>query len=167
MKSVVLPPPQEELSSTNDQVLPVVCKKNSRPHSKAEARIQSKGRELKNYTMTRSSSVLFIPALLAIFCAESAFLHKFYKRGARRDERDIKAAYAAKFEDRAWIARSLNENLTQAILRSKSIVNAMRSSPGDIPAMKKGFNQVAQWLDVAAKEGDIALRSLEKSSKER
>jgi hypothetical protein len=103
---------------------------------------------------------------LTIFCAGSDFLRPFCKYSVRRYGRTFKAAYAAQFEDRAWIARSLNENLTQAILRSQSIVNAMRSGPRDVPAMKKGFNQVAQWLDAAAEEGDIALRSLEKSSKE-
>jgi hypothetical protein len=83
----------------------------------------------------------------------------------RRYGRNIKADYAAQFEKRAWIARSLNENLTQAILRSQSIVNAMRSSPRDVPAMKKGFNQIAQWLDAAAEDGGTALRSLEIFSK--
>jgi hypothetical protein len=115
--------------------------------------------------MSRPSTLLFIPALLTIYCAGSVFLHIFYKLGARRYGRNIKAAYAAKFEERAWIARSFNENLTQAILRSQSIVNAMRLIPRDVLAMKKGLNQIAQWLDVAAEEGDIALRSLEKSSK--
>jgi hypothetical protein len=116
--------------------------------------------------MSRSSGFLAIATLLTIICAGPAFLHIFYKRGLRRYGRNIKAAHAAKFEERAWIARSLNENLTQAIQRSQSIVNAIRSSPGDVLAMKNGLNQIAQWLDVASEDGDTALRSLEISSKE-
>jgi hypothetical protein len=84
----------------------------------------------------------------------------------RRYGRNIKAAYAAKFEERAWIARSLNENLKLAIFRSQIVVNSIRSSPRDVPAMKMGLNQIARWLDLAAQDGDTALRSLETPCKE-
>jgi len=116
--------------------------------------------------MSRCSGFLAIATFLTIICAGPVSLHIFYKRGLRRYGRTIKAAHAAKFEERAWIARSLNENLAQAIQRSQSIVNAMRSSPGDVLSMRNGLNQIAQWLDVASEDGDTALRSLEASIEE-
>ena len=116
--------------------------------------------------MPRSSTFILTPTPLIILCEGPAFLHIFCRRRLRRYERHIKAAYAAKFEERAWIARSLNENLTRAVLLSQSTVNAMRLNPRDALALKTGFTQIAQWLDVAAEDGDTALRSLETSSKE-
>jgi hypothetical protein len=101
-------------------------------NEEAAASISSEGRELRNYKMSRPSHFSFLPGLLTIFCTGSVFLHLFHKRGARRHGRNLKAAYAAKFEERAWIARSLNENLIQAIVRSESIVNAMSLGPREI-----------------------------------
>lgn len=120
--------------------------------------------ERRGHSMHRSSVLLSIAIELTIYCVGQFLLHIVYRRGVRRCARNIKAAYAAEFEDRAWIARSLDENLAQAIHRSQCIVNAMRSSARDASTMKSGFNQVLYCLDVAAEEGDTALRSLEKSS---
>lgn len=119
--------------------------------------------ERRDHNMHRSSVLLSIIEL-TIFCVGQFLLRIVYRRRVRRCARTIKAAYAAEFEDRAWIARSLDENLAQAIHRSQCIVNAMRSSAKDASTMKSGFNQVVYCLDVAAEEGDTALRSLEKSS---
>jgi len=116
--------------------------------------------------MSRFSGVLFIATALTIICAGPLILEILYKRGMRRCRRHIKASYSAKLEERAWIARSLNENLALAMQRSQSTVNAMGARPADALAMKMGFNQIAQWLDVAAEEADTALRSLETSSGE-
>jgi hypothetical protein len=117
--------------------------------------------QIKITTMFEYSLSLSKPSSLTLVGAGLAVLYLFRRRKRRRSGRDMKAIYAAKFEERAWVARSLNESLAQAIFHSQSVVHAMRTHSKDDVAMKSGFTLIERWLDVAAAHVDTAVRSLE------
>lgn len=111
--------------------------------------------------MFRTSSLIFMAAVLIFCIAGRICLQILYRRGVRRYERSMKASYAARFEERASVAKSLNAHLNEVIQRSKTMVNHMRESPVDTYTTYKGLHQVSDWLKIAEEESDTALRSLE------
>jgi hypothetical protein len=103
--------------------------------------------------------LLWAGVLLCVACGWGLLL--WYRLRLNQYERQLRDAYAIRFERGAAIALELHASLAQALSRSKTVLERVREDHPEAALTRAALTEVSELLEGAAIESDRALRSLE------
>jgi signal transduction histidine kinase/ligand-binding sensor domain-containing protein len=105
---------------------------------------------------------------LALCVAAGVFMvWALYALRVRQLARALSARFDERLAERTRVARELHDTVLQTVQASKMVADDALDQPDDLSRMRRGLEQLSEWLGRATQESRAALNSLRTSSTEK